>query len=86
MNICCLLDYGNWLGLLDVRVKFKPQFRSSKRNYKKYFFKDFFFSRFLAKTLKINKIAMKSFSKISRSKSTFNYRSRHSCIKLTNIA
>ena len=41
--------------------------------------------RFLAKTLRVNKIAMKNFSKkISHSNSTVNCWSHHSCINLTH--
>ena len=43
-----------------------------------------YLSRFLAKTLRIIKAAMKSFSKICRSETTLNCRSRHSRIKLTH--
>ena len=40
-------------------------------------------SRFLVRTLRVNKIVLKSFSKICRSDSTLNCRSHHSCKKLT---
>ena len=45
------------------------------------------FCRFLAKTLRVNKIGMKSFSKnkICCSESILNSRSHHLCIKLTYI-
>ena len=55
-------------------------------NTKKIYLRRLPLSRFLAKTLKVNKIAMKSVSKqICRSESTLDCRSpRHSCIKLTH--
>ena len=40
-----------------------------------------FSRRFLATRLRVNKTATKSFSKICRSKSNLNCRSRHTCIK-----
>ena len=48
------------------------------------FFRRFPLSRLLAKTLRVNKIIMKSFSKFCRSESTLNCRSSHSSIKLTH--
>ena len=50
----------------------------------KIFLRRFPISKLLAKTLRVNRIAMKSFSKICRSDSTLNCRSHHSHIKLTH--
>ena len=53
----------------------------------KYFFLFFRFplSRFLAKTLRVNRITMKTFSNICRSESSLNCGLCHSCIKLRHI-
>ena len=49
-----------------------------KTKYEKYFFGDFLLRRFLAKALRVNKIAMKSFSKkIFHLESSLNSGSRH---------
>ena len=50
--------------------------------YEKIFLRRLPLSRFLIKTLRVIKIAMQSFSKICRSDSSLNCRSRHSRIKL----
>ena len=47
---------------------------SNKTKYEKLFLRHLPFSRFLAITLRVNKIAMKSFSKIHRLESTFRFR------------
>ena len=59
----------------QAKVQTLRQTSPTKRNMKKYIFWGFPLSRFLTKALKIKKI--------SRSGSTLNCRSRHSCIKLT---
>ena len=47
--------------------------------------KQYFFDRFLAKTLRVNKTAIKSFSKISNSESTLNCMSVPPLIHTLNI-
>ena len=73
--------------LAVVNVRPLSDFRSDiskKRNVKKTFLRRLPLSRFLAKTLRVNKIAIKSFSKICTLDSTLNCECRHSCIKLTH--
>ena len=73
------------------RSRFKPHVRHQNENIKtnissevrKLFLRRFPLSRFLAKTLRKNKIAMKFKKKNCCSESTLNCRSRHLCIKLT---
>ena len=55
-----------------------------KRNAQKIIHPRLALSRFLAKTWRVNKIAVKSFSKVFCSKAALNSRSRRSCIKLTH--
>ena len=49
--------------------------QSSKWKYEKIFLRQLTHNKFLTKTVRVNKIAMKSFSKIYRPETTFNYRS-----------
>ena len=71
------------VGLLDEKPGFESQARH-QNEVQKVFLRRFPLSRFLAKTLRVNKIAMKSFQQICRSESALNCRSRHLCIKLTH--
>ena len=50
-------------GLLDAKAWVRIPGQSSEMKYEKYFFGDFLSSRFLAKTLRVNKPAMKKFVK-----------------------
>ena len=69
------------VGLLDENPGLEPQARH-QNEIRKVFHRRFPLSRFLAKALRGNKIAMKSFSKkICRSELTLNSRSRQLCIK-----
>ena len=68
---------------LDLKPGFELQARQQNK-IQKVFLRWFHLSRFLAKTLRINNIVMKNFSKICRSESTLNCGSRHLCIKLTH--
>ena len=71
--VCSVLAYQT------LKPGFVSQVSHQKKKYEKYFF-----DRFLAKTLRINKIAMKNFLKIRCSQSTLTCRSYHSRIKLTH--
>ena len=71
-----------WLIRRKARVRVTDQ--TSKQNTKSISSALSSLSRLLVKTLSLNKIAMKSFSKICHSASTLNCRSRHLCIKLTH--
>ena len=51
------------VGLLNEKPGFEPQIRHQNKIQKVFFFWRFPLSRFLAKTLGVNKIAMKSFTK-----------------------
>ena len=51
------------VGLLDVKPEFEPQARH-QNEVQKIFLQRFPLSRYVAKTLRVNKISMKSFSKI----------------------
>ena len=70
-----------YVGLLGVKPGFEPQARH-QNNMQKVFLRRFPLCRFQAQTLRVNKIAMKSFLKICLSASTLNYRSRHLCIQI----
>ena len=62
---------------------FKPNILNEMK-YETIFLRWLSLSRFLAKTLRINKIALKSWSKIYRLETILNCRSCHSYIKLTH--
>ena len=56
--------YAQCVGLLDVKPGFVSQVNPFQNEiWKEYFFDNFSFSRFLAKTLRVNKPAMKKFLK-----------------------
>ena len=52
------------IGLLDEKPGFEPEVRHQNK-IRKVFLRRFPLSRFLAETLRVNKIAMKSFSNLS---------------------
>ena len=80
----CLLEQS----ICGIRNKFGSNSRSDiKAKYDKIFLQWLSLSRFLAKTQRVNKIAMKSLKKEKKNswlESTLNCRFRHSCIKLTH--
>ena len=67
----------NW-GLLDVKPRFVSQARHQNEMWKKIFLRRFWLSRLLTK--------LTCPEKVSQKKSTLNYRSCHSLIKLTHIS
>ena len=72
---------------VEVAIDVKPGFVSQvchQNENMKIFLRQLPLSRFLAKTLRVNKIAMRTFSKIFCLELTLNCRSHHSCIKLTH--
>ena len=82
-------ENGSRRSLVDsvLAIRRKARIRAlgqtAKQNIKRVFPRRFPLSRFMAIILRVNNIAMISFSKICHSESTLNCRSRHICIKLT---
>ena len=72
-------EFSRWcVGFISHKVRVRIPGQASKKTS----LRRFLLSRFLAKSLRVNNLPWKSFSKICRSESTLNCRSRHLCIKL----
>ena len=75
-----------YVALLDVKLGLVSEIWHQNKIWqkKKIFFRQFHLSRFLAKSLRVNKTAMKNFLKNLSFGVGFSCRFRHSCIKLTH--
>ena len=80
----CNCTVVNVVVLLDMRQRFKRQSQkfSNKTKYQVIFHRLLSLGRFLAKPMRVNKIDMKSFSKIYRSESTLSCKYRQLRIKI----